>query len=173
MGFFDRNKRNPDEMPERRRDVQEYYEDTHNDRGEYTGMLRSFNNDYQQRRDRRATDKPSGGGYASYPPKTGTESGNTVSLNYAAEGTRRKNSFMIYEPKTLDDVQTLIDFLKRREPAVINLKSDDAYNAQRILDFVSGAIYALNGTVHRIEDNIFILSPEDVEITIPYKMNDD
>lgn len=82
-------------------------------------------------------------------------------------------NFMVYEPKNADDVQTLIDFLKTRESAIINLDNVDPAVSQRVLDFVSGAIYALNGSVHRIASNIFLLSPEGVGITNSYGIRND
>ncbi len=83
---------------------------------------------------------------------------------------RLYQNVVVYSPATPEDVQTLIDYLKRREPAVVNLDGvGDSLIAQRILDFISGAIYALNGSVHRISSNIFLLSPEGVEITVPYE----
>ena len=81
---------------------------------------------------------------------------------------RSYNNVVVYEPKNPEDVQALIDYLKRKEPAIVNLDKIDEIRSQRILDFISGAIYALNGSVHRISGNIFLISPEGVEITIPY-----
>lgn len=76
---------------------------------------------------------------------------------------------VVYEPRMPEDVQMLIDYLKRREPAIINLNDlEDVVVAQRILDFLSGAEYALGGSVHLIADNIFLFTPEGVEITVPY-----
>lgn len=75
----------------------------------------------------------------------------------------------VYKPRTPEDVQSLIDFLKQREPAVVNLDGIEPGVAQRILDFMSGATYALSGSVHRVEGNIFLLSPEGVGITVPYE----
>lgn len=76
---------------------------------------------------------------------------------------------VVYEPRTPEDVQILIDYLKQHEPAVVNLDNVEPAAAQRILDFVSGATYALSGSVHRIAGNIFLLSPEGVGITVPYE----
>ncbi|MBR2989184.1 MAG: cell division protein SepF [Clostridia bacterium] len=75
------------------------------------------------------------------------------------------SNIMVYEPKNADDVQTVIDFLKTRESAIVNLDDVDPAVSQRILDFVSGAVYALNGRVNRIKGNIFLLSPEGVGVT--------
>ena len=81
---------------------------------------------------------------------------------------RNYQNVVVYDPKTPEDVQRLIDYLKRREPAIINLDRTPPDVAQRILDFVAGATYALSGSIHRIANNIFLLSPEGVEITVPY-----
>ncbi|GHV02971.1 hypothetical protein FACS1894211_15290 [Clostridia bacterium] len=82
---------------------------------------------------------------------------------------RSYSNVIVYQPQTLEDVQPLIDFLKRREPAIVNLDAVPEAAAQRILDFTSGAVYALSGSVHRISGNIFLLTPEGVEISIPYQ----
>ena len=86
----------------------------------------------------------------------------------AAQPKRSYSSVIVYQPRSAEDVQTLINYLKRREPAIINLDGTDEDVAQRILDFISGAIYALCGSVHRISGNIFLLTPEGVDISIPY-----
>ena len=76
---------------------------------------------------------------------------------------------VVYEPQSPEDVQLLIDYLKQHEPAVVNLDNVEPAAAQRILDFVSGATYALSGSVHRIAGTIFLLSPQGVGITVPYE----
>ena len=81
---------------------------------------------------------------------------------------RSYGSVIIYQPRSAEDVQVLMNYLKRKEPAIINLDGTDEDVAQRILDFISGAIYALCGSVHRISSNIFLLTPEGVDIAIPY-----
>ena len=84
---------------------------------------------------------------------------------------RQYQHVLVYEPTNYNDVQTLIDYLKRKEPAIINLDGVDAAVAQRVLDFTSGAMYALNGSVLRISGNIFLLSPEGVGVTIPHDLS--
>lgn len=77
---------------------------------------------------------------------------------------------LVYEPSSYDDVEKLIDYLKSRQPAIINLDNASPDTAQRVLDFMSGAIYALNGSVVRISGNIFLISPEGVGITFPQEL---
>jgi len=87
----------------------------------------------------------------------------------APQANRQYQNVVVYAPKTPDDVEKLINYLKRKEPAIINLDDVLETTAQRILDFVSGAMFALNGSMHCIATNIFLLSPEGVEITIPFE----
>lgn len=80
---------------------------------------------------------------------------------------RNYQNLAVYQPTTPEDVEMLIDYLRRKEPAVINLDNVDEYRAQRVLDFVSGAIFALNGSIQRVGNNIFLLCPEGVQIIAP------
>ena len=96
----------------------------------------------------------------SAPQKT-----STLPLVGGDEG--RVQNVVLYSPKSFADVQTLIDFLKSREPSVIDLAGVGDSSAQRILDFLSGAIYALEGNIHRISGSIFLLTPSGVTITVP------
>ena len=71
---------------------------------------------------------------------------------------------VIHKPKTYKEVQGLIDYLKQGESAIMILDGLSPEEAQRILDFVSGAVYALNGSTQRVEGNIFLLTPEGYNI---------
>ena len=73
----------------------------------------------------------------------------------------------IYSPKTFEDVQKIIDHLKRKEPVVVELKSSDREILQRIMDFLSGAVYALSGSIANVNKNIYLLTPSGVTITVP------
>lgn len=77
------------------------------------------------------------------------------------------SNVVIYSPKTFDDVQTLIDYLKRREQVIVDFAGIDQTAVYRIMDFMSGAIYALNGSIQQITSNIFLFAPAGVTITVP------
>lgn len=107
---------------------------------------------------------PSDYGHSSeYTPREDNRSTVTVT----ATGSTANQNVVLYSPKSFEDVQMLIDFLKRREPAVVDLAGVADASAQRILDFLSGAIYALSGSIHRISGSIFLLTPSGVNITVP------
>lgn len=143
----------------------DFYEDTHDLSGGYTARLRDF-----QRESLSAGTETAERGYASERNRLATFSTDSGEMKNTASESGKYQNFMVYEPKTADDVQTLIDFLKTKESAIINLDNVDDEISQRVLDFVSGAIYALNGSVHRVAGNIFLLSPEGVGITNSYEM---
>lgn len=79
-----------------------------------------------------------------------------------------KNVVFFY-PKSYDEVQRLIDYLKQGESVMLNLDNISDAEAQRMLDFASGSVYALNGSIQRVSGNIFLLTPEGLNIMVPNK----
>ena len=74
----------------------------------------------------------------------------------------------IMKPTSFEDSQDICDMLLSGRAAVINLEGFDVDIAQRVMDFVSGAVYALNGKLHQISSFIFIISPDTVDISGDY-----
>ncbi len=74
----------------------------------------------------------------------------------------------IMKPTRFDDSQDICDMLVNERATVVNLEGLDLALAQRIMDFVSGAVYSLNGKIHQISNLIFIISPENVDISGDY-----
>ncbi len=77
------------------------------------------------------------------------------------------SNVVISSPNSFKEVQALIDNLKRREPVIFNLEGVSKESAQRILDFMAGAAYALGGSMKRIKEYLFLVTPEGVSITVP------
>ena len=74
-----------------------------------------------------------------------------------------KNIVFFY-PKSYGEVKQLIDYLKQGESVMLNLDGIGDDEAQRMLDFSSGAVYAVNGSIKRVAGNIFLLTPEGLGI---------
>ncbi len=74
----------------------------------------------------------------------------------------------VMKPTRFDDSQAICDMLVGENATIVNLEGIDLALAQRIMDFVSGAVYSLNGKIHQISNLIFIISPENVEISGDY-----
>ena len=71
---------------------------------------------------------------------------------------------IVFQPMSYEDTQSVIDNLKNRKPVVVNLEALDLEVAQRVLDFMSGAIYAVNGTIQKVSRCIFVLAPNNVDV---------
>lgn len=85
--------------------------------------------------------------------------GNVVSIH------SQKNMRMILnEPRSYDEAQEIADHLRSRRPVVVNLQRVRADQAIRIVDFLSGTVYALGGSISKIGSNIFLCTPDSVEI---------
>ena len=79
-------------------------------------------------------------------------------------GTGKGGPVSVFDPKSYEDVEKMIDALKEGKNAVVHLEKLKKETALRILDMLSGAIYALGGGVYEMEENIFMFSPSGVEI---------
>lgn len=72
---------------------------------------------------------------------------------------------VIYEPSNFDEAPGIVDNLKNRKPVIINLENAEAELARKFFDFLSGAIYALDGNIQKVSAGIFILAPNNVDIS--------
>ena len=72
---------------------------------------------------------------------------------------------VVYQPQSYDDTQRIIDDLKSGRPVIANLEDLNVDIAQRVLDFLSGAIYGLDGSIRKISRGIFLLAPPHVDIS--------
>ena len=71
----------------------------------------------------------------------------------------------VVPPRTFNDAQTIADHFKRGVPVIVNLQQTDTDLAKRLIDFASGLTYGLSGGMQRIADKVFLLTPDNVEVT--------
>ena len=77
---------------------------------------------------------------------------------------RNPVSVVVIEPIDFNDSQKMADYLCKTQPVVINFEDTDPDVRKRIVDFVSGTIYALDGTVKKIGRNILVCAPPNIDI---------
>lgn len=77
---------------------------------------------------------------------------------------RNPVSVVVIEPIDFNDSQKMADYLCKNQPVVINFEDTDPDVRKRIVDFVSGTIYALDGTVKKIGRNILVCAPPNIDI---------
>ncbi|ATP39267.1 cell division protein SepF [Solibacillus sp. R5-41] len=88
---------------------------------------------------------------------------NVVSLQAA---TSSKNSkLVLVEPRVYAEAQDIAEQLKNKRATVVNLQRIDRDQGKRIIDFLSGTVYALGGDIQRIGTDIFLCTPENVEVS--------
>lgn len=76
-----------------------------------------------------------------------------------------KNKMIIHKPISFEEAGKICEEIKNRKAAIVNMELLDKETAKRVLDFLSGSIYALNGTVRKIGTGIFIFAPDNVDIS--------
>lgn len=94
-------------------------------------------------------------------PHGGKKRGTLVSLPG-----QKQVKVVVVEPRSFEEVQSIADHLKSRRPIILNLEVTDKEQAQRILNFLSGCIYALGGEMQRISNGIFFFAPSNVDISL-------
>lgn len=76
-------------------------------------------------------------------------------------------NFVFFNPTNYEEIKKLIEYLKQGEPAIVNFDKISEIEAQRSLDFISGAACALGGKLQRITGNFFLVTPDGYNITKP------
>lgn len=71
---------------------------------------------------------------------------------------------VITQPTCYDDVQEVGDYLKAKKSVIINLENVGKDDARRILDFLSGATFMIEGTIQKVSNLIYLMAPRTVEI---------
>jgi cell division inhibitor SepF len=80
-------------------------------------------------------------------------------------GQRNASQVELVVPKSFNDAQLVADKLKADVPVIINLQSADSDLAKRLIDFSSGLTYALDGSMQRVADRVFLLTPAHVTVS--------
>jgi len=100
----------------------------------------------------------------SYGSSYGSSGYSSYGNGTASYGTK---NFVFFSPSTYEEIKRLVEYLKQGEPAIVNLDKISDMEAQRSLDFISGAACALGGKLQRITGNFFLVTPDGYNITKP------
>jgi cell division inhibitor SepF len=68
-------------------------------------------------------------------------------------------------PRSFNDAQSIADKFRESVPVIVNLQGTDVELSKRLIDFSSGLTYALNGSMQRVADKVFLLTPRNVEVS--------
>ena len=86
---------------------------------------------------------------------------NVVSL----QSVQKSSKVVLIEPRVYAEAQEIADQLKNRRAVVVNLHRIERDQAKRIIDFLSGTVYAIGGDIQKIGAEIFLCTPDNVEVS--------
>lgn len=90
--------------------------------------------------------------------KRGNESRNSF-------GFGEYNNIKILKIKEFDETQIVCDLIKNNNPIILVLEETDKILSQRVVDFVSGVVASLNGSLKKITTDIFLVTPSNISVT--------
>ena len=91
----------------------------------------------------------------------GAKKGKVVPLNAQAQSVK----MAISQPTTFEQSEEICSLLKEKKSVIVNLEYVNKDVARRIVDFISGGVYALDGHIQKISNSIFLIAPMNYEIT--------
>lgn len=74
------------------------------------------------------------------------------------------NKMMLLEPRAYSESQQIADYLKNRNAVVVNLKRVTPDQAKRIVDFLTGTLYAIGGSLQKLGGGIFLCTPNNINV---------
>ena len=72
---------------------------------------------------------------------------------------------VISQPTTFEQSDEICSFIKEKKSVIVNLEYVNKDVARRIVDFISGGVYALDGYIQKVSNSIFLVAPSNYEIT--------
>ena len=124
----------------------DYYDELESD--DYQGNDQQQEEEYEEpRRPARRARKSRGG------------ADNVVNIHTTAQ-----LQVVLAKPESFEEAKSVVDNLNEKRTVVINLESTNRDMARRLVDFFSGAVYANRGTLKRVANNTFIITPYNVDV---------
>lgn len=116
-----------------------------------------------------------GANLSSFPefPGTAGATGSAAIDNVVAA---YRMNVVVIEPQTFDDAQQVAVNLQKKKPVVLNFEKTEKSVANRIIDFISGTTYALNGDIKKISNNVILCAPSNVNVSYSeeeHRLSDD
>jgi FtsZ-interacting cell division protein YlmF len=89
----------------------------------------------------------------------------SLSVNEAYKDSNGEgNKMILLEPRAYSESQQIADHLKKRNTIVVNLKRVTPEQAKRIVDFLTGTLYAIGGNMQKLGSGIFLCTPKNINV---------
>ncbi len=86
-------------------------------------------------------------------------SGQVLSMNHS-----NKQEVVLFRPGSFNDTSKAADDLRNRKAVIVNMENVDKAMARRVVDFLSGCVYALDGDVKKIAQSAYLFCPHNMDI---------
>ena len=93
-------------------------------------------------------------------PSSSGFSGNVVSMNSSSN----KSAVVLFRPNSFNDASKAADDLRNRKAVIVNMENVDKAMSRRVVDFLSGCVYALDGDVKKIAQFAYLFCPHNMDI---------
>ncbi|MBQ3334202.1 MAG: cell division protein SepF [Eubacteriaceae bacterium] len=93
------------------------------------------------------------------------ETEDVTSRSSALAGLAGGAEVLVLDPEFFEDAPHIVDKIKENKTVVVNLKNTEYEDGRKIFDFLNGAVFALEGSINKIADNVFILAPSVVSVS--------
>ena len=98
------------------------------------------------------------------PETTPISSYETVRNTKVKQSVNQDTKMVLFEPRTFEEAEEIATHLKQRRAAVVNLHRLQRDYAQRTIDFLAGAVFALDGKIQKIGHNVILCSPKSIGV---------
>jgi cell division inhibitor SepF len=119
-----------------------------------------LDDEYEYEEDQRIEEEQEQAKQTRQPVQQGQKQ-NVVSL----QSVQKTSKVILMEPRVYAEAQDIADHLKNRRAVVVNLQRIESDQAKRIVDFLSGTVYAISGDIQKIGMNIILCTPDNVEVS--------
>lgn len=101
-----------------------------------------------------------------FKPEEGEEDMESYEVKDTSKSTGKeyKNKTILVEPRAFSEAQQIADYLKNKNQVVVNFKRVTSDVSKRIMDFLNGIIYAIDGTMQKLGPGIVLCAPKGFEI---------
>ena len=91
------------------------------------------------------------------PGNNGGFSGHVVSMN-------NKQEVVLFHPANFNDTSTAADYLRNKKAVIVNMENVDKAMSRRVVDFLSGCAYALDGKVKKVAQATYLFCPHNMDV---------
>ncbi len=103
-----------------------------------------------------------------FAPMPAVSSGSSVSTGFSGQvlsmGSSNKQEVVLFRPGSFNDTSKAADDLRNRKAVIVNMENVDKAMARRVVDFLSGCVYALDGDVKKIAQSAYLFCPHNMDI---------